>query len=71
MNSQIFFSRYTPYFFDKKVLDNILEESIDQHFQSLIQSRRVQRRRDVIDDNFAADITEESAESIWEPAEVS
>ncbi|CAO2821225.1 unnamed protein product [Amaranthus hypochondriacus] len=61
---------YTPYFFDKNILDNILEESIDQHFQSLIQSRRVQRRRDVIDDNFAADITEESADSIWEPAEV-
>uniref|UniRef100_A0A803M051 Tic22-like family protein n=1 Tax=Chenopodium quinoa TaxID=63459 RepID=A0A803M051_CHEQI len=61
---------YTPYFFDKNILDNILEESVDQHFHSLIQSRHVQRRGDVSDDNFAAEIIEESAESIWEPGEV-
>ncbi|XP_021765005.1 uncharacterized protein LOC110729571 isoform X2 [Chenopodium quinoa] len=60
---------YTPYFFDKNILDNILEESVDQHFHSLIQSRHVQRRGDVSDDNFAAEIIEESAESIWEPGE--
>lgn len=61
---------YTPYFFDKNILDNILEESVDQHFHSLIQSRHVQRRGDVIDDNFAAEIIEETADSIWEPGEV-
>lgn len=61
---------YTPYFFDKSILDNILEESVDQHFHALIQSRHVQRRRDVIDDNVAAEIIEESADSIWEPTEV-
>lgn len=62
--------RYTPYFFDKSILDNILEESVDQHFHTLIQSRHVQRRRDVIDDNVAAEIIEESVDSIWEPTEV-
>ncbi|CAO2838738.1 unnamed protein product [Amaranthus hypochondriacus] len=61
---------YTPYFFDKSTLDNILEESADQHFHSLIQSRHVQRLGDVIDDDFAAEIIEESAENIWEPIEV-
>lgn len=64
------FIRYTPYFFDKNMLDNILEESVDQHFQTLIQSRRTQRRRDVIDDNLAAEIIEESGENLWEPPEV-
>ncbi|GAB4858326.1 hypothetical protein Ancab_009799 [Ancistrocladus abbreviatus] len=63
---------YTPYFFDKNILDNILEESVDQHFHSLIQTRHLQRRRDVVDDNLAADVIEESGDkdSIWEPAEV-
>ncbi|KAL7229863.1 hypothetical protein ACSBR2_008419 [Camellia fascicularis] len=61
---------YTPYFFDKNMLDNILEESVDQHFHSLIQTRNLQRRRDVIDDNLAAEMTEETAESVWEPPEV-
>ncbi|THG20920.1 hypothetical protein TEA_017696 [Camellia sinensis var. sinensis] len=60
---------YTPYFFDKNMLDNILEESVDQHFHSLIQTRNLQRRRDVIDDNLAAEMTEETAESVWEPPE--
>ncbi|KAK9724682.1 hypothetical protein RND81_05G092000 [Saponaria officinalis] len=61
---------YTPYFFDKSVLDNILEESVDQHFHSLIQTRRVQRGGDVIDDNIAAEVIEESADSLWESTEV-
>ncbi|XP_010261382.1 PREDICTED: uncharacterized protein LOC104600228 isoform X1 [Nelumbo nucifera] len=60
---------YTPYFFDKSVLDNILEESVDQHFHTLIQNRHMQRRRDVIDDNLA-EVVEESGESLWEPPEV-
>ncbi|OVA16949.1 Tic22-like [Macleaya cordata] len=61
---------YTPYFFDKRMLDNILEESVDQHFHSLIQTRRMQRRRDVIDDNLAAEVVEENGDSLWEPPEV-
>uniref|UniRef100_A0A5B7BJN5 Tic22-like family protein n=1 Tax=Davidia involucrata TaxID=16924 RepID=A0A5B7BJN5_DAVIN len=61
---------YTPYFFDKNMLDNILEESVDQHFHALIQTRHLQRRRDVIDDSLAAEAVEENAESIWEPPEV-
>ncbi|GMH18374.1 hypothetical protein Nepgr_020215 [Nepenthes gracilis] len=61
---------YTPYFFDKNILDNILEESVDQHFHSLIQSRRLHRRRDVIDDNLTAEVIEESGDNIWEPSEV-
>lgn len=52
------------------MLDNILEESVDQHFQGLIHSRHIQRRREVIDDNMAAEVIEENAESIWEPPEV-
>lgn len=71
VKAKSFATRYTPYFFDKNILDNILEESVDQHFNSLIQSRHVQRRGDVVDDNFAAEIIEESADSIWEPGEVS
>ena len=61
---------YTPYFFDKHTLDSILEQSIDHHFHHLIQSRHVQRRRDVIDDNLAAEVLEDNAESLWEPPEV-
>ncbi|KAG2709781.1 hypothetical protein I3760_05G257600 [Carya illinoinensis] len=61
---------YTPYFFDKNVLDNILEESVDQHFFSLIQTRHMQRRRDVIDDNLAAEAIEEMGDNLWEPPEV-
>lgn len=62
--------RYTPYFFDKNMLDNILEESVDQHFHTLIQNRHMQRRRDVIDDNLAAEVVEENGDSLWEPPEV-
>ncbi|KAM7273915.1 hypothetical protein ACFE04_028579 [Oxalis oulophora] len=63
---------YTPYFFDKKMLDNILEESVDQHFQGLIKTRHMQRQNDVIDDNLGAetsDIIEEMGDS-WEPPEM-
>lgn len=63
-------NRYTPYFFDKNMLDNILEESVDQHFHALIQTRHMQRRRDVVDDNLAAEVIEEIGDSIWEPPEV-
>ncbi|KAI3953372.1 hypothetical protein MKX01_042350 [Papaver californicum] len=61
---------YTPYFFDKKTLDNILEDSVDQHFHTLIQNRRMQRRRDVIDDSLSSDAVEDTADSLWEPPEV-
>ncbi|KAI4347599.1 hypothetical protein L6164_008400 [Bauhinia variegata] len=61
---------YTPYFFDKNMLDNILEESVDQHFHTLIQTRHMQRQRDVLDDNFAAGAIEEMGDSLWEPPEV-
>ncbi|KAL1203907.1 hypothetical protein V5N11_011753 [Cardamine amara subsp. amara] len=61
---------YTPYFFDKAVLDNILEESIDQHFHSLIQTRHVQRRRDVVDDSLTSEVMEEMGDSMLEPPEV-
>ncbi|KAM3247855.1 hypothetical protein T459_09415 [Capsicum annuum] len=61
---------YTPYFFDKNMLDNILEESVDQHFHSLIQTRHMQRRRDVFDDNLAAEVIEEMGDGMWEPPEV-
>ncbi|PON58216.1 Tic22-like [Parasponia andersonii] len=61
---------YTPYFFDKSMLDNILEESVDQHFHALIQTRHMQRRQDVIDDNLAAEVIEEMGDTLWEPPEV-
>ncbi|KAH6835036.1 Tic22-like family protein [Perilla frutescens var. hirtella] len=61
---------YTPYFFDKKMLDNILEESVDQHFHALIETRNSQRRRDVVDDNLSAEVAEEMGESMWDPPEV-
>lgn len=64
------FPRYTPYFFDKNMLDKILEESVDQHFHSLIKTRHSNRRRDIADDNMASEVFEENAESIWEPPEV-
>ncbi|KAI6696381.1 hypothetical protein NL676_016500 [Syzygium grande] len=60
---------YTPYFFDKNMLDNILEESVEQHFYSLIQTRHMQRRRDVIDDNLTG-VADDVADSLWEPPEV-
>ncbi|XP_010546037.1 PREDICTED: uncharacterized protein LOC104818243 [Tarenaya hassleriana] len=61
---------YTPYFFDKAVLDNILEESVDQHFHSLIQTRHMLRRRDVVDDSLTAEVIEEMGDSMLEPPEV-
>ncbi|CAJ2666560.1 unnamed protein product [Trifolium pratense] len=62
--------RYTPYFFDKNMLDNILEEAVDQQFHTLIQPRQILLRRDVVDDNLAAEVVEEIADSLWEPPEV-
>ncbi|KAI3458086.1 hypothetical protein Pfo_014749 [Paulownia fortunei] len=61
---------YTPYFFDKTMLDNILEESVDQHFHALIETRNFQRRGDVVDDNLTAEVVEEMGESMWDPPEV-
>ncbi|KAK3159675.1 hypothetical protein QOZ80_1BG0049680 [Eleusine coracana subsp. coracana] len=61
---------YTPYFFDKTLLDNILEASVDQHFHSIMQNRHTQRRRDVFDDSLTSEIIEESADSLLEPPEV-
>ncbi|EPS73613.1 hypothetical protein M569_01142, partial [Genlisea aurea] len=61
---------YTPYFFDKNMLDNILEDSVDQHFESLIETRHIQRRREVVDDGITADVMEEMGESMWDPPEV-
>lgn len=52
------------------MLDKILEESVDQHFHSLIKTRHSNRRRDIIDDSMSSDVFEENAESIWEPPEV-
>ncbi|XP_030533174.1 uncharacterized protein LOC115742813 [Rhodamnia argentea] len=60
---------YTPYFFDKNMLDNILEESVEQHFHSLIQTRHMQRRQDVIDDNLT-EVADDVGDSLWEPPEV-
>ena len=62
--------RYSPYFFDKNLLDNILEASMDQHFHSMIQNRHIQRRRDIVDDSLTSEILEESADSLLEPPEV-
>lgn len=52
------------------MLDNILEESVDQHFHALIQTRNLQRRRDIGDDSFSAEAIEEMGESNLEPLEV-
>ncbi|XP_062189391.1 uncharacterized protein LOC133892556 [Phragmites australis] len=61
---------YTPYFFDKNLLDNILEASMDQHFHSIMQNRHTQRRRGIVDDSLTSEIIEESADSLLEPPEV-
>ncbi|XP_040376087.1 uncharacterized protein LOC102721964 isoform X2 [Oryza brachyantha] len=61
---------YTPYFFDKNLLDNILEASMDQHFHSMIQNRHTRRRRDIVDDSLTSEMIEESADSLLEPPEV-
>lgn len=61
---------YSPYFFDKNLLDNILEASMDQHFHSMIQNRHIQRRRDIVDDSLTSEILEESADSLLEPPEM-
>lgn len=60
---------YAPYFFDKNLLDNILEASVDQHFHTLIHNRRMQRRRDILDDGLTAEI-EENIDNLFEPPEV-
>ncbi|KAI4384793.1 hypothetical protein MLD38_002896 [Melastoma candidum] len=60
---------YTPYFFDKDMLDNILEESIDQHFHSMIQTRHMMRRREVGDDSLGG-VIEDLGDTMWEPPEV-
>jgi len=65
-----FEERYTPYFFDKKLLDNMLEVSIDQHFQLLIHNRYIRRRKEMVDDDFPAEMIEEHFESLLDPPEV-
>lgn len=60
---------YTPYFFDKHLLDNILEASIDQHFNALIQSRHKERRRDG-DDSDIAEMAEENGDELFNRPEV-
>lgn len=52
------------------MLDKVLEESVDQHFHGLIQTRRLQRRREIVDDNAAAEVLEEMGDSLLEPPEV-
>lgn len=52
------------------MLDNILEDSVDQHFHALIETRNFQRRQDVVDDNLTAEVVEEMGESMWDPPEV-
>lgn len=64
------FRWYTPYFFDKKLLDNMLEVSIDQHFQLLIHNRYIRRRKEMVDDDFPAEMIEEHFESLLDPPEV-
>ncbi|GLJ37392.1 hypothetical protein SUGI_0758850 [Cryptomeria japonica] len=61
---------FTPYFFNKQLLDDILETSVDQHFESLIQNRYVQRRQEIGDDDFPTDLIDEHFESSSEPLEV-
>ncbi|KAL8544116.1 hypothetical protein ACS0TY_004596 [Phlomoides rotata] len=61
---------YTPHFFNKNMLDDILEESADQHFHALIETRNFQRRREVVDDSLTAEAVEEMGESMWDPPEV-
>ncbi|KAL4568516.1 hypothetical protein LXL04_024130 [Taraxacum kok-saghyz] len=58
---------YTPYFFNKSMLDDILEDSVDQHFHSLLHTRHVQRRRDIIDDNMGSDLLDDNTNNVWEP----
>lgn len=63
---------YTPYFFDKNMLDNILEESVEQHFHALIQTRHIQRRRAGVDDieNLGEDVLEELGDNTIDTMEV-
>ncbi|XP_078431795.1 tic22-like family protein [Wolffia australiana] len=61
---------YTPYFFDKKLLDSILEASVDQHFHGLIRQRQSQRRKDVLDGGAAGDVFDDGGESLFDPPEV-
>ncbi|GAB2265146.1 hypothetical protein Dimus_000211 [Dionaea muscipula] len=60
-------NRYTPYFFNKEALDNILEDSVDRHFHSLIEFRHLQRQRD---DNVTVEAMEEIEDDIWDSTEV-
>ena len=59
--------RYSPYVFDKNLLDNILDALMDQHFYSMIQNHHIQHRRDIIYDSLTSEILEESANSLLEP----
>lgn len=43
---------------------------MDQHFHTLIQTRHVQRRRDVVDDSLTSEVMEEMGDSMLEPPEV-
>lgn len=62
--------RYSPYVFDKNLLDNILDASMDQYFHSIIQNRHIQHRRNIIYESLTSEILEESADSLLEPREV-
>ncbi|KAL3652413.1 hypothetical protein CASFOL_002094 [Castilleja foliolosa] len=60
--------RYTPYFFDKILLDNILETSVDSYFQSLIVRRYNQRLGD--DHSQSDEEVEETEQNTWDLPEV-
>lgn len=48
----------------------MLEVSIDQHFQWLIHNRYIRRRKEMVDDDFPAEMIEEHFESLLDPPEV-
>lgn len=52
------------------MLDNILQDSVDQHLHALIQTRHLQCRQDILGDNLSDKAVEEMTETLLEPSEV-
>eukprot|EP00249_Psilotum_nudum_P013710 c24468_g1_i2 orf=324-1712(-) len=59
----------TPYFFDKKSLDALIEHSVNNYFKGKTSSRRFQRHQKFFKDELHVDINEEHPENPFDPVE--
>lgn len=60
---------FTPYFFDKKQVDNLVGHSVDHYYQMLIYARHLQRHSQV-DVDFPGEVVDDDPDGLLDPSEV-